>query len=94
MDIRWLYYSEMGSRFPQLKLCELNWKAELIATVYYSPWYITYMKRKALEEQEGPGDGDGNDLHASGSQSKRSRNDSTTKAAVPKRLRRTLVSKY
>jgi hypothetical protein len=33
------YRSEMCRQFPELRLCESNWKADQIATDYYPSWY-------------------------------------------------------
>lgn len=33
------YCHEMSRRFPELALCELDWKADQVATDYYPSWY-------------------------------------------------------
>ena len=33
------YYSDMCRQFPELRLCDLNWKADKIAVDGYSSWY-------------------------------------------------------
>lgn len=33
------YRTEIGQKFPELWLCEGNWKADLIATLNYPSWY-------------------------------------------------------
>lgn len=41
----------MCRRFPQLKLCEHNWKAEQIATEYYPSWYTNHHKDAAIKQE-------------------------------------------
>ena len=49
-----LYYASMAERFPELRLCALDWKADMVATVYYSPWRKTWLKK---QEREHPANG-------------------------------------
>jgi hypothetical protein len=47
---RRIYYSKMGSRFPELRLCELDWKAEQIATDNYPSWHTNWLaKQRQIE---------------------------------------------
>ena len=39
------YYHEMGNLFPELRLCELSWKADKLAIDAYPSWYQTYHKK-------------------------------------------------
>jgi hypothetical protein len=36
---------EMGNLFPELRLCELSWKADKLAIDAYPSWYQTYLKK-------------------------------------------------
>jgi hypothetical protein len=40
---------EMGQKFPELRLCEGNWKADLIATLNYPPWYSNNIEKEGLK---------------------------------------------
>lgn len=44
------YYREMADRFEELAYCELDWKAEMIASDNYSGWKQTWLKKRAAEE--------------------------------------------
>jgi hypothetical protein len=39
------YYHEMANLFPELRLCELSWKADKLAIDAYPSWYQTYLKK-------------------------------------------------
>jgi hypothetical protein len=39
------YYREMANMFPELRLCQLDWKADKLAIDAYPSWYQTYMKK-------------------------------------------------
>jgi hypothetical protein len=43
------YKTEMGRRFPELRLCEGNWKADLIATLNYPSWYNNNIEKESLK---------------------------------------------
>jgi hypothetical protein len=45
------YYSTMNKRFPELKLCELDWKADQIAQEMYSGWRMQWLNK--LEKAKG-----------------------------------------
>ena len=55
----------MGSRFPELRLCDLEWKIDQIATDNYPSWYTNWLSNQQNVKKE---NGDGLSL-----QSKRSR---------------------
>jgi hypothetical protein len=42
IETRKLYCYEMGERFNELRLCDLDWKAEQIATDNYPSWHNTW----------------------------------------------------
>ncbi|KAF8806798.1 hypothetical protein BYT27DRAFT_7008766, partial [Phlegmacium glaucopus] len=42
MESRKLYCQEMCLHFPELRLCDLDWKAEQIATNNYPSWHNTW----------------------------------------------------
>lgn len=46
------YSLEMTNRFPELSLCELDWKAEQIATDNYPSWHNTWSKQQDTIKQE------------------------------------------
>jgi hypothetical protein len=43
---------EMRKRFPELRLCEANWKIEQIAIDYYPSWH-THHSKEAIVKREG-----------------------------------------
>lgn len=47
------FYNEMVSRFEELQHCDLDWKAEQIATDCFPGWKVTWLKKqkKTLEGQ-------------------------------------------
>ena len=45
IDVRQQYCNEMGSCFPKLRLCDLNWKAEQIATDNYPSWFNNWTSK-------------------------------------------------
>lgn len=49
LNIRKLYYAEICQHFPELRLCESNWKAELVALRCYSGWYNNHVKKPAAK---------------------------------------------
>jgi hypothetical protein len=56
VQARQQYINSLSSRFPELRLCDLDWKAEQIATDNYPSWYNTWLsKQKArtvVKEEE------------------------------------------
>ena len=46
MDIKNRYYGELRSNYPELKLCDNNWKADYIASLYYGHWYNYHITHK------------------------------------------------
>jgi hypothetical protein len=43
------YRTEMCRKFPELRLCEGNWKADLIATLNYPSWYNNHVEKESLK---------------------------------------------
>ena len=43
------YRTEMGRKFPELRLCEGNWKADLIATLNYPSWYNNNIEKESMK---------------------------------------------
>jgi hypothetical protein len=51
------YYTAMNKRFPELLLCELDWKADQLAAEMYSGWrtqWIAKLARVSLAKGLGP----------------------------------------
>lgn len=69
------YLSKMAEAYPYIRLCHQNWKADYVATSFYSGWNNN-KKNQGGNPEVGT---------SSGSQNKRSRKDSTT--TMQKRLR-------
>ena len=47
----------MGNRFPELKYCDLDWKAEQIVTDNYPSWYVNrHPKDGTLQTKEEDGE--------------------------------------
>jgi hypothetical protein len=40
------YRTEMGRKFPELQLCDDDWKADLIATINYPSWYSNNVEKE------------------------------------------------
>lgn len=40
------YVHEMETKFPELALCSAHWKAHKVATLSYSDWHDTWVRRK------------------------------------------------
>jgi hypothetical protein len=73
IEMRKTYYKEMGHRFPELTYCDLNWKAEQIATDNYPSWYLNWHpKGETVQMKEEDGE--------TGTYTKRSRKASTRTA--------------
>lgn len=50
------FYSEMGTRFEELRYCDLDWKAEQIAIDTFPGWKVTWLKKQkklSAEQQHG-----------------------------------------
>jgi hypothetical protein len=45
------YKQEMRNRFPELRLCESNWKIDQIATDTYPSWHTYYTKQLAAKQE-------------------------------------------
>jgi hypothetical protein len=52
VECRKQYCHEMTNRFPELSLCEFDWKAEQIATDNYPSWHNTWSKQQDTIKQE------------------------------------------
>ncbi|KJA24701.1 hypothetical protein HYPSUDRAFT_200266 [Hypholoma sublateritium FD-334 SS-4] len=50
---RTCFYRDMVARFPELGLCELDWKSEQIASEIYSQWRSNWMNKKEAEKTKG-----------------------------------------
>jgi len=46
------YRNRMRDNFPELGLCEANWKADKVATDNYSHWYRRHILKKVSVKQE------------------------------------------
>ena len=44
------YRTMLCGSFPELRLCHRNWKADQVATLYYSPWYNYWVKNRIDNE--------------------------------------------
>lgn len=49
---RKIFYMELTSRFPELRLCDLDWKADQIATDTFPGWKITWLKKQNKLKRE------------------------------------------
>ena len=50
------YYRDMVARFPEVGLCELDWKSEQIASDIYSQWRSNWLnKQEGSEKTKGKG---------------------------------------
>jgi hypothetical protein len=83
IETRKLYSQEMCTRFPELKLCDLDWKAEQVATDNYPSWHNTWDSKMA--NQDIKIERDSSLSLGSGSQMKRVRGESMT--VHPKRTK-------
>jgi hypothetical protein len=45
VQTRQQYLSRMGSRFPELRYCNLEWKSDQIATDNYPSWYTNWLPK-------------------------------------------------
>jgi hypothetical protein len=56
VEMRKTYCKEMGNRFPELTYCELDWKADQIATDNYPSWYVHWLPKgepAQMKEEDG-----------------------------------------
>lgn len=79
MQVKKDYWREMAEVFPYLKLCDRNWKANQIATEFYTKWYQGWLRNKNRHL------GNNQQIGLGGNQNKRVRKDSVT--TMQKRLR-------
>ena len=77
LGIRQFYFREMRGRFPEFRLCDLNWKANFVAMGYYSKWLTKWEKRQfQLHATQDSDDRDSEDLPSDlGPMAKRSKHD-------------------
>jgi len=47
------YYRDMVARFPEVGLCELDWKCEQIASEVYSQWRSHWINKQEMEKSKG-----------------------------------------
>jgi hypothetical protein len=45
------YRHEMKTKFPELRLCDNDWKADLVATINYPSWRTNYIKSNVVKEE-------------------------------------------
>jgi hypothetical protein len=50
IQTRQQYLSAMGSRFPELRFCDLDWKIEQIATDNYPSWYANWLSNRDAQK--------------------------------------------
>jgi hypothetical protein len=55
IEMRQIYCREMGQRFPELTYCDLDWKADQIATDNYPSWFINF-KGETVQTKEEDGE--------------------------------------
>ncbi|KAF8876687.1 hypothetical protein CPB84DRAFT_1752352 [Gymnopilus junonius] len=51
LSSRLYFHNEMVARFPELGLCELDWKAEQIGCDLYYPWRKTWVKKETAQTE-------------------------------------------
>jgi hypothetical protein len=86
IQIRHQYLFAMGSRFPELRFCDLEWKTDQIATDNYPSWYTNWLGRRDTQNLKKE-DGDALSL-----QTKRSRKASEKLAAKRIKLGDAVIS--
>ena len=47
------YYRNMVTRFPEVGLCELDWKSEQTASKIYSQWQSNWINKQETEKNKG-----------------------------------------
>jgi hypothetical protein len=52
LQTRQQYLSAMGSRFPELRFCDLEWKGDQIATDNYPSWYANWLTNQSLKKED------------------------------------------
>jgi hypothetical protein len=72
------YRHEMTAKFPELRLCDNDWKADLVATINYPSWRTNYMKSNVVKEEHPEDDVQLLPLPQSNSSSKRPSQQSET----------------
>ena len=71
IEMRKAYCREVARRFPELRFCELDWKADQIATDSYPSWYVNWLPKGEVGQMKQE-DGETASLD-SGAHGKRSR---------------------
>jgi len=56
VQTRQQYLSAMGSRFPELRFCDLDWKIDQIATDNYPSWYSNWVSNRDAKNVKEDGD--------------------------------------
>jgi hypothetical protein len=49
-EVAQVYRCEMRTRFPELSLCDNDWKADHLATEHYSSWYHNHVKEEGTTD--------------------------------------------
>ncbi|KAH9018989.1 hypothetical protein EDB83DRAFT_2320835 [Lactarius deliciosus] len=52
MDVQEHYYYDMEVKFEILRYCEGHWKAQAVATLIYSQWHSTFVKKCGIAVKE------------------------------------------
>jgi hypothetical protein len=95
LGIRQFYFREMRGRFPEFRLCDLNWKANFVAAGYYSKWLTKWEKRQfQLDAAQDSEDRDSEEPVPSDSdpmEGKRFRTDSMNLKVVAKRSKHDML---
>ncbi|KAF8813453.1 hypothetical protein BYT27DRAFT_7131552, partial [Phlegmacium glaucopus] len=86
IQIRQQYLYAMGSHFPELRLCDLEWKSEQIATDNYLSWYTNWLSKHDVQGPKQEND------DVPSLQTKRSREASVKSAAKRTKLEEAAVS--
>lgn len=77
IQTRQQYVSAMGTRFPELRFCDLEWKIDQIATDNYPSWYTNWLSNRDAQNMKKE---DGDVL--SSLQTKRSRRKASEKVSA------------
>jgi hypothetical protein len=52
IQTRQQYLSAMGTRFPELRYCDLEWKIDQIATDNYPSWYTNWLSKRDAQNMK------------------------------------------
>jgi len=86
IQTRQQYLHAMGSHFTELRLCDLEWKAEQIATNNYPSWYTNWLSKRDVQDLKQEND------DVPSLQTKRSRKASAKFAAKRTKLEGAVIS--